>query len=239
MSYISEHIPIIIAQNLGFFVFTAITITVIGFTDAKLKLSDAFLLLGLFLMTISSQRNLYLLLPLGGIVIVKMVNEFILKNLKLDSVEYQKTNKVFWILALIVVLGISIYNFISKINVDYIDSKEIPVKATEWIKNNLDLDNIKLYNDYDFGSYLLLKGIPVFIDSRCDLYTPEFNKDVYVFKDYMDAFNARITYKNLFEKYNITHAIVYKNSIDGLYLSEYDNTEVLYDDGDFVIYEYK
>ena len=40
---------------------------------------------------------------------------------------------------------------------------------------NLDVKNIKLFNEYNYGSYLLYKGIPVFIDSRADLYAPEFN----------------------------------------------------------------
>ena len=35
---------------------------------------------------------------------------------------------------------------------------------------------MKIYNEYNYGSYLLFRGIPVFIDSRCDLYTKEYTK---------------------------------------------------------------
>lgn len=34
---------------------------------------------------------------------------------------------------------------------------------------------MKIYNEYNYGSYLLFRGIPVFVDSRADLYTPQFN----------------------------------------------------------------
>ena len=60
-------------------------------------------------------------------------------------------------------------------NDKYVNESTYPVQASEWILKNLDVKNIKLFNEYNYGSYLLYKGIPVFIDSRADLYAPEFN----------------------------------------------------------------
>ena len=37
------------------------------------------------------------------------------------------------------------------------------------------MSSMRLFNEYNYGSYLLYEGIPVFIDSRADLYAPEFN----------------------------------------------------------------
>ncbi len=64
MSYINEHLPIVVASSLEFFVFIIFTITCIGFIDSKMKLSDAFLLLGLYIMTFYSRRHLALLILL-------------------------------------------------------------------------------------------------------------------------------------------------------------------------------
>lgn len=64
MSYINEHLPIVIASSLEFFVYIIFTVTCIGFIDSKMKLSDAFLLLGLYIMTIYSRRHLILLILL-------------------------------------------------------------------------------------------------------------------------------------------------------------------------------
>lgn len=64
MNYINEHLPIVIASSMEFFVFIIITVTCIGFIDSKMKLSDAFLLLGLYIMAIYSRRHLILLILL-------------------------------------------------------------------------------------------------------------------------------------------------------------------------------
>ena len=80
----------------------------------------------------------------------------------------------------------------------YIDESSYPVQAAEWIKENLNLSEITLYNEYNYGSYLIYQDIPVFIDSRCDLYLPEFNENVYVFKDFLNLNNMNLT--NMEEK---------------------------------------
>ena len=60
-SYINEHLPIVIASSVEFLVVIIFTIACIGFTDSKMTASDAFLLLGLYFMTIRSRRHLILL----------------------------------------------------------------------------------------------------------------------------------------------------------------------------------
>ena len=62
-----------------------------------------------------------------------------------------------------------------KLDEEYIYSSEYPVDAVNWIKQNLDISKLKIYNEYNYGSYLIYQDIPVFIDSRADLYAPEFN----------------------------------------------------------------
>ena len=41
------------------------------------------------------------------------------------------------------------------------------------MSENINVDEMRIFNEYNFGSYLLLNDIPVFIDSRADLYTKE------------------------------------------------------------------
>jgi hypothetical protein len=241
LSYISEHLPIIPASSLGFFVFSTVVIAVLGFTKSKIKLSDAFLVLGLYLMTLSSRRNLYLLIPLCAPIVVKMIDDFLDENMgyrKGFKEDVQNILDKFVIAFFIVVFGVCVYYFEVNKNNQYIDESLYPVKATEFIKNNLDYENIKLYNEYDYGSYLLMNGIPVFIDSRCDLYTSPFNKGVDVFDDTMDVSSGNISYMEVFEKYGITHAIVRKDSISYSYMMYDENCNQLYEDDNFVVYQY-
>lgn len=96
---------------------------------------------------------------------------------------------------------------------------------------------MKLYNDYNYGSYLLYRGIPVFIDSRADLYSPEFNEGCKIFDDYMDISNLSVYYEDKFEDYGITHVMSYANSKLTMIISRDDNYKELYKDKYFVLYE--
>ena len=126
---------------------------------------------------------------------------------------------------------------------EYISESSYPVDASTWILNNLDVENIRLFNEYNYGSYLLYRGIPVFIDSRADLYTQEFNRKTMiindVFTDFINASNIGVYYEDIFEKYDITHIILYKNSKINMLIEETDSEKynLLYSDDHFVIYE--
>ena len=106
----------------------------------------------------------------------------------------------------------------------------------------ISLKNMKLYNEYNYGSYLLFRGIPVFIDSRADLYAPEFNKTQdeegrNIFSDYINISSIGTYYETKFEKYGITHVIVVNNAKLNMFLSRNDKYEQLYKDDNFVIYQ--
>ena len=135
-----------------------------------------------------------------------------------------------------------------KIGEVYIRATSYPIEATTWIKENLDLNNIKLFNDYNYGSYLMMNDIPVFIDSRCDLYTPEFNGEFDwktkkfnggrdIFKDYMDISTVATNYDGKFKEYGITHVICKGNSKLKMLISKDSGYKQIYKDGSFYIYE--
>ena len=133
------------------------------------------------------------------------------------------------------------------INDDYIDTSSYPVDAADWMLKNLDVKNIKLYNEYNYGSYLLFRGIPVFIDSRCDLYSPEFNgtyntetkeydgRDI--FSDALNIAGLGTDYKSKFEEYGVTHIILYQNSKLAMVLKTDSNYKEIYSQGNFKIFE--
>lgn len=138
---------------------------------------------------------------------------------------------------MVVLFSICLYK--TQTDSKFIDSKAYPVEAAEYIKENLNLEEIRLYNEYNYGSYLLYQGIPVFIDSRADLYTPEFNgdKDKDVFTDFIRVSSLSVHYEDIFNKYNITHLILPKNTKMNLFISKDNNYNELYKDDNFVIYE--
>ena len=235
MSYINEHLPIIPANSIEFLTYTIVIVTLIGFTKSKLKLSDAFLILGLYLMAISGRRNVFLLIGLTAGIVVKMIDDFIKDNIKDQN---KKVSKCFFVMICIASVFVSTYMFIIKIDEPYISKELYPVKATEYIKENIDYKNARIYNGYDFGSYMLMEGIPVFIDSRCDLYTPEFNEGVKVFDDFMDIGYGKKPLSKLMDKYDLEYAVVRIESIEQTYITEDDRYTELYKDKYFAVYKY-
>ena len=152
---------------------------------------------------------------------------------------------------LIIVLGFSIYTVkmldkMKKSNTQYIDEATYPVKAATWMTENLEMSNLKLYNEYNYGSYLLYRGIPVFVDSRCDLYTPEFNGDEKqgiagrdIFSDALNIAGISVDYETKFKEYGVTHVISYANSKLVMLLKENSKYPGIYEDDYFAIFEKK
>ena len=104
-------------------------------------------------------------------------------------------------------------------------------------ENQIKPEDLHLYNEYNYGSYLLLKGIPVFIDSRCDLYTPEFNKGEDIFTDALAIPALNSDYQRIFDKYDVRHVILYTGDDVNTKIHQDARYSELYNDGVFTIYK--
>lgn len=143
-----------------------------------------------------------------------------------------------------IVITISIIQYKPKMDDEYVLKTFYPVQAAEWINENLDSEKLKLYNEYNYGSYLLYKGIPVFVDSRCDLYMPEFNDNMNAFEDflYLNGWSLKDMEAKI-DKYGFTHFIVSNGSNIKKYLKYNEDKYVqIYPTGDiedenFTIFE--
>ena len=185
-----------------------------------------------------------MLVLIGGISFTKLLCDFVDKYDKEGIEDFTKIT-VTWLgsittIVLVVVCSFALYK--GKIDDKYINSSSYPVEAADFIleeaeKGNIDLSTMRLYNDYNYGSYLLFRGIPVFIDSRADLYTPEFNRGKRIFSDYLDISGISTWYENKFEEYEVTHVMTYSNSKLKMLLSRDENYKELYKDDHFIIYE--
>ena len=140
-----------------------------------------------------------------------------------------------------VILVLSAFAVRHKLDDKIVDEKTYPVVACDYILNNIDIKNMRIFNEYNYGSYMLFRGIPVFIDSRADLYSPEFNGWPHydVFSDFLNISGIGDFYEDVFEKYGITHVICYRNSkLNLIIIKAHDyNYNEIYVDDNFIIYE--
>ena len=244
---ISEHQPLTLINNKEMLITFTLFILLLIFTDTKATLRDFFMLAGLGLLTFMTRRQASMFVIICGFILAKMVSSLFEKY---DETGTEKCIKFMTSLLgktltilLILLFSFSIYK--GKVNNKFVDSKSYPVEAANYILENLDINNMRLFNEYNYGSYLLYRGIPVFIDSRADLYAPEFNgtknkngkyegRDI--FSDYISASNISKYYENIFQKYDITHVILKRNTKLNMLLSKDDNYEEIYKDDNFIIY---
>lgn len=245
---ISEHLPLTLYNDKTTMAVLVAFLMILIFTDTKIKLSDLFMLAGLVFLSFMSRRQVSLLLIIGGFIFAKLFT-YLLE--KYDSYGCEKFTKFLTtiigkICTIVIIALIAFTIYKPKMNDAYINSASYPVDACTWMLENLDVDNIKLYNEYNYGSYLLYRGIPVFIDSRADLYAPEFNgtknedgeyKGRNIFSDYINVSSIGTYYETKFEEYGITHVITTKKSKLNMFISRDANYSQLYSDSNFIIYE--
>lgn len=248
MDSISEHLPLTLINNTNMIVVLIMFLALLICTDTKITLRDFFMLCGLVLLSFMSRRQISMFALVGGFIFQKMAGSFIQKYDKdgCDAVSTAMTTIVGKILTTLLIVLISFYFYRGKIKAKIIDESSYPVAACDYIIENLDLSKIKLFNEYNYGSYLLYRGIPVFIDSRADLYAPEFNgtKDENgeyngrdIFSDYINTSNISTYYDDKFKQYEITHVILKKNTKLNMLIMRDVKYKEIYSDKNFVIYE--
>ena len=240
---ISEHQPMTLGKEVEVLCTLILLLAPVVFTKVKIRLSDLLMIGGLFYLMLTSRRQLTMFVIIGSVILNRLIKELIdLYNPKewLETIERKMTKIIPVLIISILTLGLSYYMAKDKVDDTYIDKTSYPVDACDFILENINLKEAKFYNEYNYGSYMIFRGIPVFIDSRADLYAPEFSgKEDDIFMDFIETSGIGKFYSDIFEKYNITHVITYKTSKMNMIIekTEDKNYNEIYSDDYFVIYE--
>ncbi len=240
---INEHLPMTITNETEVICTLILFIAPLMFTKTKIKLSDLFMLGGLCYLMLSSRRQLSMFAIIGSLMLSRIIINLLITYGNEGTMEKAKekmSTKIGILITSILVLSLSYYFAKDKVNETFVDETSYPVKACNFILQNVDLGKARFYNEYNYGSYMLFRGIPVFIDSRADLYAPEFSgKEEDIFMDFMDISNIGSYYEDMFDKYDITHVITYKNSKMNMIITKTEDKQLkeLYSDNYFVVYE--
>ncbi len=236
---INEHLPMTLAGESDALCIIIIFLAILTFTKTKIRLCDLFMIGGLCYLMLSSRRQISMFVIVGSVIL----NRLLVNLIEIYTTEKAKDklpNVIGSIITILIVFVLSYYMAKDKWNAQYIDESTYPTKASDFIIENIDLGTARFYNEYNYGSYLLFRGIPVFIDSRADLYAPEFSgKEEDIFSDFIDTSSIGKFYGDIFEKYNITHIITYENSKMNMLITKTKDARYkqLYQDDYFVVYE--
>lgn len=239
---INEHLPMTIYEQPEVLATIIIFLAILIFTKTKIRLSDLFMIGGLCYLMLMSRRQLSMFVLVGSIVLNRLICDMIKRYYKEPKDEkFKELRNKLAFLGMIIIMSIMSYHFAEEKSGDhYIDETTYPVQACDYILNNIDLGTAKFYNEYNYGSYMIYRGIPVFIDSRADLYAPEFSgKEEDIFMDFINVSSIGDFYEDIFKKYGITHAIMYKDAKISMIIDKTndENYKKIYEDDYFVIYE--
>ena len=242
---INEHLPMTLANDTEVVCTLVILLAILIFTKTKIRLGDLFMIGGLGYLMLMTKRQVTMFTLMGSFILNRLMLELIQTETKKDLKELTiQFNNLVTVPVMVVVtavmLGLSYHMAEDKFDDQYVDESAYPVQACDYILENIDLGKAKFYNEYNYGSYMIFRGIPVFIDSRADLYAPEFSgKDEDIFMDFINTSNIGTFYEDTFEKYGITHVICYKNSKMNMIITKTHDSKFkeLYSDKYFVVYE--
>lgn len=236
--FIAELQPSNITTSVGMATLLILFVGIAIGTKTRIKVSDLFLFSGLFFMAILAGRNQFYLYIIGIIPIARLITNLINtydneKLLEKATIFLQKTKSIMVLTALVAIVLLN--NCANRINEEYIDTRNYPVQAVNYIKENIDYKNLRVYNHFDFGSYLEFSGIQAFVDSRSEIFCEEFNNTT-ILQDWLNVIRANVHYEEIFEKYNIDYALIKNNTIEDTYLEKDSNYIQIYEDEYFSIH---
>ncbi len=233
MEYIDEHKALVLIQNLFVIGYLGILLVPLIFTRVKIRLADLAMIGGLLLMSFLSVRHIAFL----GIVGMFYLCRLICNIGKINGDKVLDFELPWYGIFIVTVTIVITSGFVYSVNAKekFIDETIYPVQMVDYMKENLEMEKVKLYNEYDFGSYLIYRDIPVYIDSRSDLYTKPFNHETDIFTECMKITEK---YGRVFKKYGITHILIYKDTDLNQILAASSNYELVHKEGRFMLYEY-
>ena len=238
---INEHLPMVIIQSEPTIAILIIVVGILMLTDTKIRLKDFFMLGGLIILTLMSRRQLSMLTLIGVYSINRLICDLFNKYDPEGTKKFMMkiTSGFGAVITILLVILMGVVEYKPKAGNSYINEASYPVQAVEWLKENINTSEMRLYNEYNYGSYILFQDVKVFIDSRADLYTPEFNGDSEkdVFSDAVQVASISRYYEDVFDKYEITHLLIPNNTKMNMFISRDENYKELYKDNNFVIYE--
>lgn len=208
--YLNEHQPIVLAYFKWLLAAILLFVVLLAFFKVRCRLDLLFLYTGTMLMTIISKRHLGLFIFIAWFAMFYLVFEALCMIKEDFRLKIMNTVIPLLTVIVLVVLGLAENNLT---DFTFYDSSFASDEAIDFLKENYDVQNLKLYNEYAFGAYMLYRDVPVFIDSRVNEYTKEFDPNLErdVFDDYINVLRLQNDWKEVIDHYDFDGYYILKN----------------------------
>jgi hypothetical protein len=192
----------------------------------RLRLADAFILIGLTAMAISAVRFLLFLGPIGAAVIAINLGPWLSETQAgirvsgmLRRMAVPRANRLgivnsSLVVALIVLgAGLALARSLPPVQDEEI-GREFPVEATTWLAEHA--PDARVFNLYEWGGYLGLKvpTLRIFADGRADVYGDA------VIRQYVSVIGLDSDPQATFDRYDVDHVVMPADSALGDWLGQ-------------------
>lgn len=213
-------------------IYIAIIILTLLFSREKMHTKDFFLVFGTLFMAFTAIRYVSLFVICSAVVLRYVYK---IKDILKFKAEDMKAMRATCVILLVLVILTLLSGYMINKEVAYIPIDCYPVQATEFLKQELKPED-RIFNYYDWGSYLMLNDIKVYIDSRCDLYTKEYN-GTDIAEDHNKLMDCSSEYKDIIKKYDINMFIIPVDTSLATLLEENTEFKCIYKDEVAIIYK--
>ncbi len=230
-SEVTEMLPLSINNLFGKIVFICSIIMLLMFyirKDVKLDIRYFLLFCGNLLLVIMHTKCF-----IGFILVTAVILMIYIKNINIEFksriiIAIKNGIKYGLQFFLIITLGLLMYYAFSQY--DFKNESDF-VKAIEYVADNYDIRNVKLYVEFNDGAYAEWLGLKSYIDGRAELFIKEFNgkKDIFEESILIEKYDDE-NYEAFINNYKFSHIIIYSNSNFSKYLEKNDKYKVVFSD---------
>lgn len=200
------------------------------------RLRYALLTIGTGFLGLSSIRSLSMFLVCG---IPFLANTLKSAQIIPKNSAKAKASPMRYVLAGLLVLLLSTFFFLRAANSEKEAQLFLPIQAVDYIKTNLDGESIRLYTGYNIGGYAEFEGLHPFMDARAEVFFKSNNKKEDFIDDYFHVQLGKSHYREIIDKYQLTHFLVDQTDLLFTYLPQDPDFELLYEDGEFKVFALK
>lgn len=238
---IRELQPIKIVNKHEVFLTVIGVLGLLSLTKTKVKLTDLCLIVGVLIMARLAYRNMFIAVVILAAPTTNIITSYIKAYNKEELFnklsEKFNRNILVLIIAILGCLVLTTTNYKKIYKEPLVDEQTYPVGASKYILENVDLTQAKIYNHFNYGSYMELQGIPTFIDSRSEVYCKEFGGGD-ILEDFANySIYLSMTSEDLVSKYGITHFVLKDSTTNASEMKNNDNYKLIYTDNIFDVFE--
>ena len=146
-----------------------------------------------------------------------------------DPVPNTTMNRINLFAMVILVIGTLVFAVEQLRDTEQVILDEFPVYAIDWLEEE-GLTQARIFNDYEWGGYMILRDVPTFIDGRADIFGDEF---IYF---YMQTYTRQADWREPLDEHDVEYVLTRTDGGLKILLDEVSEWEIVYEDEVSTIY---